>query len=439
MKVAADAIDGSRSVTANMFLAQIQQSQNATDILDLQGFSHQTQEIFDAFHALFPAKPVMATECCGCKSQRLEDWDLPRNFSSAFYDSTGIANPQCVQKPQWAAAYRTEYSAGIMTWTAHDYLGEPNGWPHISASHGQFDLVQFPKAAASWYRAQYLAPLPTSDPGRPPVPAVNVAHIVESWQDNPVNHSRVIHVYTSGAFVRLLLNGGPAPGGEVQPVVPDTWSIFPAVAYSPGTLTAEALAADGSTVIATHSRASFGAPAAIVLSLDAPSPTTGTGAALLLDGSDVALVRATVVDAAGNQVMSGGGGGDGGVNISFSVTAGPGLIVGSGNGDPSDHVPNPTPWRFAYHGLARAVVRSTLDAATPDMVRARRIAVDLEAGAGVRASRIMPVGGTPPTSLTVSASAPGLPTASIAIPLSVDQADAVAAVAAANVGVAALE
>ena len=154
MKIAADALDGSRAVTANMFLAQVQQSANATDILDLQGFSHQEQDIFDAFHALFPAKPVMATECCGCKSQRLEDWDLPRNYSSAFYDSTGIANPQCVQKPQWAAAYRTPFSAGLMTWTAHDYFGEPNGWPHISASHGQFDLVQLPKAASYWYRVR---------------------------------------------------------------------------------------------------------------------------------------------------------------------------------------------------------------------------------------------------------------------------------------------
>jgi hypothetical protein len=266
------------------------------------------------------------------------------------------------------------------------------------------------------------------------LPANEVCHIVESWQDNPVNHSRIIHVYSSGAFVRLLLNGSPAPGGAAQPVVPDTWAIFSAVPFSPGTLTAEALAADGVTVVATHSRESFGAPAAVVLSLDAPSPDTGTGAALFLDGSDVALVRATVVDADGRQVM-----GQGGLNLTFAVAAGPGLIVGTGSGDPSDHVPAPSASRITYHGLARAVVRATLDAATPDAARSRRAFIELEAGAGPRSSRIMPVGGTPPTTLTVSASAPGLPLATLVVALSVDPADAVPAVAAASVGAAALQ
>jgi hypothetical protein len=44
---------------------------------------------------------------------------------------------------------------------------------------------------------------------------------------------------------------------------------------------------------------SWGAPAAIVLSLDAPSLATGTGSAVYLDGEDVAAVRATVVDTNG--------------------------------------------------------------------------------------------------------------------------------------------
>jgi hypothetical protein len=259
---------------------------------------------------------------------------------------------------------------------------------------------------------------------------VSVCHIVESWQDNPANHTRIIHVYSSGAFVRLLLNGESI---GVQPVVPDTWALFPAVAFAPGVLTAEALAADGTTVLATHSRASFGAAAAIMLSLDAPSAATGTGSALFLDGSDVALVRASIVDASGSPVMNAA------VNVSFAVTGGPGLVIGTSAGDPSDHVPSPSSSRVTYHGLARAVVRATLDAATPDAVRARRLFVELEAGGGPRSSSIMPVGGTAPTTLTVSVSAPGLPTASLAIELSVNAADAVPAVAAASVGAAAMQ
>jgi hypothetical protein len=42
--------------------------------------------------------------------------------------------------------------------------------------------------------------------------------------------------------------------------------------------------------------------AAVVLSLDAPSKLTGTGEALVADGEDVAMVRATLVDSNGLMV-----------------------------------------------------------------------------------------------------------------------------------------
>jgi hypothetical protein len=79
------------------------------------------------------------------------------------------------------------------------------------------------------------------------------------------------------------------------------------------------------------------------------------------------------------------------------------------------------------------IVRATLDAATPDAVRA---AIDIDAGKGPRASAIMPVGGTPPTRIVVTASAPGMAPATLEIPLSVDAADVPLAVAAASVALA---
>lgn len=61
------ALDGTRSVTGNMFWSQVNTSPAASRELDVQGFSHQSADQFAAFHALMPQKPVMATECCGCK------------------------------------------------------------------------------------------------------------------------------------------------------------------------------------------------------------------------------------------------------------------------------------------------------------------------------------------------------------------------------------
>ena len=49
--------------------------------------------------------------------------------------------------------------------------------------------------------------------------------------------------------------------------------------------------------MATHTRLTSGEPTALKLTIDAPSPLTGTGSALVLDGQDSAKLRASVVDA----------------------------------------------------------------------------------------------------------------------------------------------
>ena len=290
-------------------------------------------------------------------------------------------------------------------------------------------MAGFPKAPSYWYRTAWLSSVPMSDAGRPPVPNSSATvHLVETWlPPSPPATSRVVHVYTNAPAAALRVNGALV-GLAAVPAF--GWATFSGVNYSAGTLSAEALAADNATVLAATAKHSFGAPSALVLSIDAPSLATGTGRALYLDGADVALLRAEVVDAAGHRVE------DAVVNVTFAVTAGPGLVVGCSNGDPANQDPNQAPWKPAYHGLVRAIVRATLDAASPPAVRAARLAMELDAGKGPRSSTTLPAGGAPPAALTVTASAPGLPAASISIPLSVDPADEPLAVAAASVAAA---
>jgi hypothetical protein len=95
--------------------------------------------------------------------------------------------------------------------------------------------------------------------------------------------------------------------------------------------------------------------------------------------------------------------------------------------------PNHSPSRLAYHGLVRGIIRVTVDAAGSNDDRALRAAVNVDAGRGGRSSSFLPAGATPPSVLTVQATSPGLAPARISIPLSVDPADAVMAVAAASV------
>ena len=49
---------------------------------------------------------------------------------------------------------------------------------------------------------------------------------------------------------------------------------------------------------------------------------------------DVALLRATIVDADGNPVL------DATNNVTFTINSGPGFIAGVGNGDPSCQEPS---------------------------------------------------------------------------------------------------
>ena len=61
---------------------------------------------------------------------------------------------------------------------------------------------------------------------------------------------------------------------------------------------------DTGDIIGTDSKLKAGAAASIFLSVDVPSPRTGTGDALIADGTDVALIRATILDAAGEKITS---------------------------------------------------------------------------------------------------------------------------------------
>ena len=96
---------------------------------------------------------------------------------------------------------------------------------------------------------------------------------------------------------------------------------------------------------------------------------------LLLDGQDVALLRAEVVDAHGHLVT---GANASAVNVTFAVDAGPARVVASHNGDPTCHDPNLSPSHTAFHGLVRGVVQVTHDAASPAHHRRRLTQIDLD-------------------------------------------------------------
>ena len=426
-------------------------------LLDVQGFSHVTDAIFTAYHQAWPSRPTAATECCSCLSQRGEDDDITPAVSpkapgnaTVFYSSLNV---DCVRE-QTQYSDGLDFVAGSFVWVLHDYMGEPGGWPHVSSSFGSFDVAGFPKAAVWWYRSWWLGNIPVADAGRPGLnipsskapptgavadierndrpllpplleerpsdtknvvslehhhrdPTTTFVHIVET-PTLYAGATRVVHVYTNAPFVGLL--------GRVQAVPKFGYATF-SVSTSISTWTATAFAADNSTVLATHVVSRSGDPASLRLSLDAPTPRTGTGSALYLDGVDVALVRAEVLDKDGVIVH----GSD--ISISFAVVSGPGMLHSTANGNPADHAALHSPTRRAYHGLARAVIRSSVDASGVVSDRMLRKLVNSDAGRGKMSASIFAgsaENGDAHAAVVLNACAEGLPCAALSIPTSAD-------------------
>ena len=297
-------LDPSRAIGANQWGEY--GPGTVADFLDVQGLSHPRVVDINGARALAPERLIIVSECCSCQSQRGEntgtvnpDGPMPANITPGVDLYNPAFNGDCLQQ-EVGRSDALEYIAGSMIWTLGDYLGEsaPVYYPHVSSSFGAIDLAGFPKAGSRWFEAWWLqSQSPLSATSRPTLPTSDMVHIVESNAPPPPSTiNRTIHVYSSAAAVELLVNGaslGVRSNAEWM-----GWMEWNVTASTAGNMTAVARS-QAAAVVATHTRITAAVAAAIVLTNDAPSPTTGTGQRLVLDGHDVALVRATVVDAQG--------------------------------------------------------------------------------------------------------------------------------------------
>ena len=239
----------------------------------------------------------------------------------------------------------------------------------------------------------------------------------------PIPGEVPIQVFSDLPKVTLFVNGDKV--GEA-PCEAGGFASFPkGVIFKAGS-NLTALAEDpktGAMAVHTQINAPLQTATRIILSLDVPSAATGTGTALLLDGHDAALARASVVDAKGNVVQSADH------LITFAVTSGPGVLAGVHNGDAKSHEPQAADHRHAYHGLARVVVKVTKDAVSHRALLAAIGDASHTVKPGSAELDAMLAGG-----IVVTATAHGLTSGSVTISISADEAtDSVLNVAAASV------
>jgi len=296
------------------------------------------------FHAAFPQKFVVGTETTDAYSSRgvylfpvASGSGEPAAGSSGVDNASRQVSSYDLYFADWSyfpdAEFRSQdiypYVGGEFVWTGFDYLGEPSPFDSSRSSYsGIIDLAGFKKDRFYLYQAYW----------RPDLPMV---HILPHWTwPERTGQVTPVHVYTSGDEAELFLNG-TSLGRKAK--APNEYRLrWDNVVYQAGELGVVAYK-DGAQW-ATATVLTAGAASKLLL---APDRST-----IAADGRDLSFVTLTVADSEDRMVPRA-------MNaISFQVT-GPGEIVATDNGNPTDMTLFSSPERNAFNGMALAIVRAT--------------------------------------------------------------------------------
>ena len=358
--------DATRLVTVGMNNANA--SSGIAAVMDIIGLNYQGEgkgnswsSSFPSFKTEFPEKMIWTTESASTLSSRGTYLFPVTSANSSVIggspgdganDTTSYVSAYDLYAPEWAgspdkvfaAQDQHPYVAGEFVWTGWDYIGEPTPYDNSSRSSyfGIIDLAGFKKDRYYLYQSRWRPDLP-------------MAHILPHWSFGKEREGQVtpVHVYTSGDEAELFVNGVSA--GRKKKDEFEYRLRWDDVVYQPGSVRVVSYK-DGKEW-ATASHVTVGGATALNMTADRTSITG--------DGYDLSFISVAVVDADGNMVPMASDA------ITFEVTSGPGEIVSTDNGDPTDMVPFPSKTRKAFSGLALAIVRSEMGGQGDIVVQAK--------------------------------------------------------------------
>jgi len=304
-------LDPSRPVTYNSTAGNDRAGIN--EVIEVRGWSYRIGvDRMDAYHAANPRQPNVGSEQGSTITTRgIYATDPARCYMSAYDDNqTEWSNTA----KQWAGFFGTRpWLSGGFVWTGFDYRGEPTpyDWPCVNSHFGIMDTAGFPKDNFWLYQSWW-----TEKP---------MVHVMPHWnwagpEGNKIVGQEIdVRAYSNADEIELSLNGQSLGRQKLAPFSETKWK----VKYAPGALAARAFR--GGAVVAETRVETTGAPAAVRVTADR--------AELRADGEDVAVVTVAVVDGQGRVVPTAG------VPVAFTL-AGPGRVIGVGNGDPTSHEPD---------------------------------------------------------------------------------------------------
>ena len=324
MKQAALKHDTSRPISIAPPPAGDYMGKGGLAVCDVMGYNYADPQA-EAWHKNNPKMAIIGTEnvsAVGTRGAYVADRAKGTVSSYDPYTTTGRASAE----GWWRFVSARPYISGGFVWTGFDYRGEPSPyqWPNISSQYGIIDTCGFPKDSFFYYQSWW-----TNKP---------VLHVFPHWNWPGLEGQEIaVWVYSNLDRVELFHNGQSLGAKDLQKDQHLSWT----VKYAPGTIEARGYK-DGKQVLTTK-RETTGTAARLVLRPDRTE--------ISADGEDVAICAVEVQDVQGRVLPITDH------DITFKVT-GSGEVIGTGNGDPTNHEPDPGPKRKAFGGLCMAIVQA---------------------------------------------------------------------------------
>lgn len=298
---------------------------------------------YDAFHEKFPNKVILTSESASAASSRgIYLFPVTHDISSPIRDGRGgdskinhVSSYELYAVDFGSSAdkvfgsiERHPFVAGEFVWNGFDYIGEPTPYYGARSSYtGIIDLAGFKKDRFYFYQAHWRQELP-------------MVHILPHWNwPERVGQFTPVHVFTSGDEAELFLNGkslGRKKKGQYEYRL--RWDD---VKYEPGELKVTAYKNGekwAEEIIKTTNE-----PAGLMASADRNE--------IKDNREDLSFITVKVIDKNGLMVPTANN------KIRFDVE-GPGEIVATDNGDPTNFTPFPSHEREAFNGFVLAIIRS---------------------------------------------------------------------------------
>lgn len=296
------------------------------DELDVVGYNYGQRGLqYCVDHEKYPDRLMFATESTSFVSTRGEYKD---DDEKGYMSNFGKGVSWGLQPGEdWKHVVLYPYLSGTFVWTGFDYRGEPTpySWPCVSSHFGILDLCGFPKDGYYGYKAAWTD--------------VPVVHVYPHWNLKDMEGQTVkMGIYTNCEEVELRVNGKSLGRRKAEAYERLEWDVV----YKPGKI--EVRGYNKGKLVAKEINETSGPAATIVAESDVRT--------IKADGRDLFIVNYTLLDKKGHFVP------DANEKLDFTVS-GPGVIIGTGNGDPSCHDPEKVSWRKTFNGHCQVIVQST--------------------------------------------------------------------------------